>query len=112
MGLLDSTATLVAMFKATGGVQVSANSASTWGHFDIVPVGVDTPGGGAALSSLPSVVIARGALTGISEVDGVGDALTVAHASGNVVYSVRDVVPSDEDGGTIRVMLSETRSDV
>jgi len=82
------------------------------GHFDIVPVGVDTPGGGQALSRQPSVVVARGVLTGISEATGITVQVTVAHATGNVTYAVRDVVPADEDGGTIRLMLSEALDDV
>lgn len=117
MGLLDSNAELATMFQVTGGVQITAGSSVTWGHFDRVPVGVSTPGGGEALTTQPSIVIARGALAtvGISdagEAQGIGVAVTIALATGDVTKYVRDVVPGDEDGGTVRVMLSETASNV
>lgn len=95
------------MLQATGGETVIADGVTTYGHFDRVPVefGEDQGGyAGGTLTTSPSLVIADTILANIGMRKGIDRTLTV----GGTRWIVANVVPADEDGGTIRVMLRES----
>ena len=93
--------------KVTGGETVTNGGETTYGHFDRVPVeaGEGQGGyGGGVLTTEPSVVIADGRLSNFGPRKGIGATVVVDGTS----WLVSNIVPADEDGGTIRLMLQES----
>ena len=92
-----------AMLRATGGVPVVYGSQSTWGHYD--KASARAFDGTEVLATVPSVVIAAGALAGLA----IGQPITVD----GTAYVIRDFGAGQEydtppDGGLTRIYLAES----
>ena len=105
---LQTAAQIEAMLKATGGETVLCGGVTTYGHFERVPVELGDRAGqggiGGVMSTTPSLVIADGILTQVGKKKGIDRTITVD----GVKWLVSGVMPADEDGGMIRVMLKES----
>lgn len=91
-----SVATQEAMFRATGGVDITrpADSQATAGHLDRLPVNLVGPDAAVASSTL-TLVFPAGKFSPEADVD---DVLQV----GTQCYRLTSPVPDDADGGLLR----------
>lgn len=101
---LITAAMTVSLLQATGGVAVVVGAQTTYGHYERVPWETGGEGGAGTLTTHPSVVIADGILTAVGPRKGIGTAITV----NGTAWVIRDILPGDPDGGTLRLMLAES----
>ena len=109
---LIPTALTELLLKQTGGVQVAHGTETTEGHLEDPPEELFPGPERGVITGRMSLVIARGSLTGITNVAGVDETVTTQEldATGTPTGSITSWVvtavgPEDPDGGTLRLML-------
>ena len=112
MPALISVSEHEALFKATGGVLVTHGSETTYGHLEKISAEVLGGADPGVITGEPSLLIAEGALSGVTHKEGAGETITTDEldAAGAAVGSpttwvLREPVPDDRDGGLIRWLL-------
>lgn len=108
-------AAMLAATAGADGVTVTFGNESTDGQFEEIPVETLVGDTGSHLSTEPTVVIAKGALSVIAPDMGVGRALVLSGTTSNPTpafagtWYVRRIESADLDGGILRVFLSRTK---